>query len=285
CCPDCARMLAATWRAVLNWTAQQGRAPQYLITLTCREPLPLWRAAPPGEQAALRTKAVALAQFLTRALTRLIAEIRQAYGPFEYVAFVELTTGRRTPGHRPHLHLLVQGPATAHRWLSRRWEFHTHGSFRVDIQRLRSPALAADYLVGYTVGKRKKAQQQHLSEWPGPRVRYSRGYFSRPVAEIRALLFPPAESSGQWEWVGGVQWLWYLRWYLACLAASLLAAAPAGGSRAIIYPKEPANGAAKQWVEDGPTQARPWLTCPCPRGFHADCRPGPARSVFAPKRS
>ncbi len=79
------------------------------MTLTLREPLPLWRKALADQQEAMREQALALAQRLTRALSRLVEEVRQEYGPIEYLAVVELTTGRRTPGHRPHLHILVRG--------------------------------------------------------------------------------------------------------------------------------------------------------------------------------
>ncbi len=157
-CPACGQMLARRWRAILQWATDHGQPPQYLLTLTVRNPLPLWRQAPPAQREEKKAEAAALCQMLTRALTRLVAEIRAAFGPFEYVAFVELTTGRRTPGHRPHLHLLVRGPQLPQRWLSRRWAFHTRGSFKVDWQRLRSPSHAACYLVGYTIGQRKKAQ-------------------------------------------------------------------------------------------------------------------------------
>lgn len=108
-CPACGRLLAARWRTILQWVTDSGQAPQYLVTLTLRNVLPLWREAPGAIQAQQKAIASALVRFLTTALTRLVAEIRQCFGPFEYVAFVELTTGKRTPGHRPHLHLLVRG--------------------------------------------------------------------------------------------------------------------------------------------------------------------------------
>lgn len=223
-CPACGRRLASQWRAVLQWATEHGCEPQYLITLTVREALPLWRLAPVGEQGALKLLAVALCQMLTLALTRLVAEIRKGYGAFEYVAFVELTTGRRTPGHRPHLHLLVRGAELPARWLSRRWEFHTRGSFKVDVQRLRSPQHAASYLVGYTVGHRKKAQQIHLNNWPGPRVRYSRGYFPETVATIRRELATAWQAEawpeGSWEWMGRLLDHWWHRWQQAVAQVS-----------------------------------------------------------------
>jgi hypothetical protein len=138
-CPNCARLLARQWRDVLDWNAQAGLAPSHFLTLTFREPLPLWRHAPTMQQAGQKQEAQALARRLSRALSRLVAEIRQTFGAFEYLAFVELTTGRRTPGHRPHLHLLARGKMPAKDWLSDRWRFHTKGSWRVDIQPLAEP--------------------------------------------------------------------------------------------------------------------------------------------------
>lgn len=234
-CPACGRMLAARWRAILQWVTDRGQPPQYLLTLTLRNVLPLWREAPPVLQAQQKEAATALTRFLTRALTRLVAEIRQRFGPFEYVAFVELTTGRRTPGHRPHLHLLVRGPAISPAWLSKRWCFHTHGSFRVDFQPVRSAMHAAGYLVGYTVGQRKKEQQMHLTSWPGPRVRYSRGYFPARVAAIREqLLSAWREDSGQeppegsWEWLGPAKQHAWWRWQMALRLAAAPNELPAG---------------------------------------------------------
>jgi hypothetical protein len=82
CCPECARTLARQWRAILAWAGgQPGFAPQYFITLTTREPLSLWRQAPPAQRKALRAQAVAMAKGLTRSLTRLVADFRRGRGP------------------------------------------------------------------------------------------------------------------------------------------------------------------------------------------------------------
>lgn len=110
-CPGCIRKVAWRWRQILNWAAAQGAPAEYLITLTLREPLPLWRQAPADQQEALKEQARGVATLLTLALTRLVAEIRDQHGPFEYLAVVERPTGTRTPGHRPHLHLLARGRA------------------------------------------------------------------------------------------------------------------------------------------------------------------------------
>lgn len=101
-CPFCKCLLTAHWRSVLNWVTQAGQPPQYLITLTLREELPLWRQASASQRQEQREAAVTFARFLTRAFTRLVAGIRKQFSPFEYLAFVESTTGRRTPGHRSH---------------------------------------------------------------------------------------------------------------------------------------------------------------------------------------
>jgi hypothetical protein len=210
-CSGCIHRVARRWQAILTWAGQHGPVPEYFLTLTLREPLPLWRNAPAEKQEAMREQALVLSQRLTRSLSRLVEEIRQHYGPMEYLAVVELTTGRRTPGHRPHLHLLVRGPNLPKQWLSDRWRFHTKGSWKVDIQPLRSPAHAGAYLIGYTVLRRKQAQRKHLDHWPGPRIRYSRHFFPLPVAEIRAILWPPQEP-GMWEYVGQFPWHEQLTW-------------------------------------------------------------------------
>jgi hypothetical protein len=100
-CASCIHRVARRWRAILNRASAHGAAPEYFLTLTLREPLPLWRQAPAAQQEAMRKQALALAERLTRALSRLVEEVREQYGPMEYLAVVELTTGKRTPGHRP----------------------------------------------------------------------------------------------------------------------------------------------------------------------------------------
>lgn len=204
-CKGCIRKVARRWRAILNWAGSHGPAPEYFLTLTVREPLPLWRQAPDEQQEELRTQAVTLMERVTRALSHLVEEIREQFGPMEYLAVVELTTGKRTPGHRPHLHMLVRGPSVPKRWLSDRWRFHTKGSWKVDSQRLRTPEQAGEYLIGYTTLPRKDAQRAQMENWPGPRIRYSRKFFPLPVDQIRAILWPPQEP-GMWEYIGPVPW-------------------------------------------------------------------------------
>ena len=214
-CPACARRLAAQWRAVLELAGAQGEPPTHFITLTLRESLPLWRQAPAAERVEQRQAAVALARCLSRAFSRLVAEIREQFGAFEYMALVELTTGRRTPGHRPHLHLLARSSRRIPRaWLSRRWAFHTRGS--------------------------------------RPRVRYSRGYFPGPVAELRAAIrgAESLTSEDGWEYVAPGSPFWQLWWRFARLRARRRPAdVAAGGSEANKYREESAYAPANSDTE------------------------------------
>lgn len=285
-CAGCFKKVAYQWRRILRWATQHGPAPQYLITLTLRDVLPLWRQAPADQQAALKAEGLAVARRLTRALSRLVAEIRTQHGPFEYLAVVELTTGTRTPGHRPHLHLIARGPKLTRRFVSERWCFHSHGSFQVDIQPLRAPEEAGDYLIGYTTAPKKRAQRQHLGEWPGPRIRYSRAFFPRPVAQIRVLLWP-VHDPGMWEYIGSADTAWQLIWQWPAAAGQNPAAAAALGSQPTNYRKESQRRGANPCgeAEPGATCAQAYVSLPgC--GCNADCRPqcGPGSASRAPKQ-
>jgi hypothetical protein len=281
-CAGCLRRVALGWKQVLNWAAQNGPVSQYLITLTLREPLPLWRQASADLQQERQEQAVALAHKLTRALSRLVEEIRTKYGSFEYLAMVELTTGRRTPGHRPHLHLLARGPLLPTRWLSDRWRFHTKGSFKVDIQKLKSPRQAGDYLMGYTVAARKQAQREHLTDWPGPRIRYSRGFFPLPAAQIRALLWPPSTASGMWEFVGMANNHFQVVWELPHANGCDPPEDAAHGLQPMKYRKVRHEAGAKPCGEDRPRVwvAQAQVSLPT-SGYNADCRLPCNGSVFA----
>jgi hypothetical protein len=81
-CAGCIHRVARRWRAILNWASAHGAAPEYFLTLTLREPLPLWRQAPAEAQEAMREQALALAERLTRALSRLVEEVREQYCVF-----------------------------------------------------------------------------------------------------------------------------------------------------------------------------------------------------------
>jgi hypothetical protein len=59
-CQGCIRKIARRWRAMLNWAGKHGPAPEYFLTLTTREPLPLWREAPAEPREEQYAKAVAL---------------------------------------------------------------------------------------------------------------------------------------------------------------------------------------------------------------------------------
>jgi hypothetical protein len=112
--------------------------------------------------------------------------LRRDLGPVEYCGLMEWTTGRRTPGRRPHMHALVKGvdaasTAEVHELVRETWEASTDGAWVVECRPLRSAGGAIAYMVGH----HHKSEQAPPEGWSGKRMRPSRGYFHRPVAEIR----------------------------------------------------------------------------------------------------
>jgi hypothetical protein len=111
--------------------------------------------------------------------------------PVEYLGLIEWSTGLASTakGRRyQHQHTLVKGiprgTNTDPLWREskRRWE-HLTGAYRVEFRELRTPAGAISYMVAH----HHKAEQA-TAEGRGStkRFRPSRGYFDRPVAELRA---------------------------------------------------------------------------------------------------
>jgi len=120
--------------------------------------------------------------------------LRAEYGrSIEYLGFVEFTTGRgRSSGgfRRPHVHHLVKGlgepdrarAAELEAWVSQTWRRLTGGAWRVECRPLRTPMGAIAYLALH----HHKREQQPPKGWSGKRFRPSRGYFERPIADLRA---------------------------------------------------------------------------------------------------
>lgn len=85
-----------------------------------------------------------------------------------------------------HQHTLVKGLSEDADldalWLAgkRRWERLT-GAWRVELRELRTARGATAYIVGH----HHKGEQAPPRGWKGRRFRSSRGYFSRPVPELR----------------------------------------------------------------------------------------------------
>ncbi len=104
----------------------------------------------------------------------------------EYLGLMEWTTGKKTSGKRPHMHALLKGldPGRAEELeplVSARWKSLTEGAWVVDCRPLRTPGGAIAYMVGH----HHKRDQAPPIGFRGKRIRPSKGYFTRPVAEIR----------------------------------------------------------------------------------------------------
>lgn len=126
----------------------------------------------------------------------------RAYWDAEYFAKVEFTTGWRARDglRRMHAHFLLKGLSGAdvlnvERIARERWEAVT-GAFRVEVAQLRTPTAALHYL-GLHHAKR---EQLPPAEWRGMAERASKGYWSRPVGELRA------EARAQ-LWAESLAWL------------------------------------------------------------------------------
>jgi hypothetical protein len=115
--------------------------------------------------------------------------LRRRFGRVEYFGAIEFTTGRseRSGGRRRiHGHYLVKGiPADAileaERIVRDCWSATT-GAIVVEVAALVSPGAA----LGYLGLHHRKPSQSPPAEWRGMTERSSRGYWSRPIAELRA---------------------------------------------------------------------------------------------------
>jgi len=160
-------MLAAFESATVLRLDAQVEAPTVGLTTTTREV--------DFDMASLRVAERSLWQWL-----------RRHVAPVQYVGFLEWTTGAHTPGRRPHIHHLVKGlerdqAAELEPEISRRWADYTGGSWRVECRGLRTQAGAIAYLALH----HHKREQAPPPGWTGKRLRPSKGYFCRPVQELR----------------------------------------------------------------------------------------------------
>lgn len=168
-CWYCARLAAIETALVLRLDALYGEAPTVGMTLTT--------AAPYTDDGELR-----------RAIEQVLKAIRRRWECVEYCAFVEWTTGRTklSGGYRRvHVHVLVKGLPVeacpdAESVVRRVWKART-GAHQVEVRELRTAGGATAYLALH----HRKSSQGPPAGWTGKRFRPSRGYFSRPVAELR----------------------------------------------------------------------------------------------------
>lgn len=167
-CAYCAWLTTAENMLVVALDARE-RMPRHGITLTTRDP--------DFDQARFR---VVVAQW--------IRWLRKEF-PVQYLALMEWTSGKSaTSGgcRRMHQHTLVKGiPDDADldqvwREGKRRWEKLT-GAHRIEVRELRKPAGAIAYLVAH----HNKTEQAPPDGWSGKRFRPSKGYFTRPVPQLR----------------------------------------------------------------------------------------------------
>ncbi len=114
--------------------------------------------------------------------------LRAELGRVEYFGAVEFTTGRAALSggrRRQHGHHLIKGPdgelAAEVEAIAREVWLRVVGAWRVEAAALRSPGAA----LGYLGLHHRKPEQAPPIEWRGMTERASRGYWHRPIPELR----------------------------------------------------------------------------------------------------
>lgn len=168
-CPTCGPKKSRELARVLLRDAESD-PPAYAITLTTRDP----------------STSPATYRDASRNVWR---RLRRRYGIVEYFGFIEFTTGRAraSGGHRRmHGHYLVKVPDAvpdvleAERLVRETWQ-QTTGAYVIEVAQLVTPGAAMAYLSLH----HQKPQQKPPPGWSGMRSRPSRGYFKRPLSELR----------------------------------------------------------------------------------------------------
>jgi len=168
-CDYCAWLSSLETTLAVSLDTRLGDSPRVGVTLTTRDPN--------TPSATIRDAS----RLVTRA-------IRRRHPGCEYCYFVEWTTGRhaRDGRRRLHMHGLVKHvPADQAPELEpvirEVWRRHT-GAWRVECTELRTVPDA----IGYFARHHAKPDQAPPAGWRGRRLRSSRGYFARPIAELRS---------------------------------------------------------------------------------------------------
>ena len=168
---DCARCWSLRSRELARCLVLDARveSPSVCITLTTADP-----DLPPS--------------IYRDGSARLFARLRRLYGRVDYFGAIEFTTGkaRRSGGRRRlHGHYLVKGLDQEHvldvERITRETWSTTTGAFVIEVAALVSPGAA----LGYLGLHHRKPSQAPPAEWRGMTERHSRGYFHRPIAELR----------------------------------------------------------------------------------------------------
>ena len=151
---------------------------------------------PPTHSIALTTRDPATTAAMYRTASEAVfRRLRRRFGRVEYFGRIEFTTGRgpRSGGaRRIHGHYVVKvlarvKCAEAEEIVRESWRrsLARHGSsfeaWRIEVAELRTPVGALHYLSLHHA----KAEQLPPEGWRGMAERPSRGYFSRPIADLR----------------------------------------------------------------------------------------------------
>jgi len=174
-CLSCGPRRARETARILLLDAKQ-EPPTHCIALTTRDP-------------------ATTAEMYRTASEAVFRRLRRRFGRVEYFGRIEFTTGRG-PGsggaRRIHGHYVVKGLAgvacaEAEEIVRGSWRrsLARNGSsfeaWRIEVAELRTPVGALHYLSLHHA----KAEQLPPEGWRGMAERPSRGYFSRPIAELR----------------------------------------------------------------------------------------------------
>jgi hypothetical protein len=169
-CPRCwARRSRETARALVLDARQD--CPRYCMTLTTRTP---WQDLDP--------------EAFRRGVAQVVQRLRRRYGRCEYFAAVEFTTGRgrRSGGHRRmHAHALLKmrdglDVIEVEQLVRETWQ-RADGAYVVEVAQLVTPGAA----LGYLALHHRKPGQAPPAAWCGMTERSSRGYWHRPIADLR----------------------------------------------------------------------------------------------------
>jgi hypothetical protein len=148
--------------------------------LTARTLLLDAQVDPPSHVVTLTTRATVSAYDFRKGMERLARALRKGGQRFEYFARVEFTSGASRGVRRMHAHVLCKGLTTDVRVLRsvvrKAWP---HGW--VQVAELRTVGGAIHYLGLHEA----KASQLPPESWRGMAERASRGYWHRPVRELR----------------------------------------------------------------------------------------------------
>jgi hypothetical protein len=171
---DCPRCWAIRSRELARCLVLDAReqTPRYCLTLTTQTP---WQELDPATY---------------REGSRMVFQrLRRRCGRVEFFGSIEFTTGRArsSGGHRRlHGHYLVKADELdvlqVEELVRETWKRAT-GAWRVEVAELVSPGAA----LGYLGLHHRKPSQAPPKSWRGMTERSSRGYWHRPIAELREI--------------------------------------------------------------------------------------------------